>query len=281
MWALRAPPPLKRNSHTAMESLYQLLKDHASKGSTQMSKYGHREKLILSYILASSLLYLYPGSWFQEIWNSEKVFFPERPNQRELSILTMPYLAVDIQLPATVIKERPVWQYHSHPAIQALGIMLLEIATETKFSAFCGDIRFGEEPGARRNLEGLRALQVLNEWESEGRRDESKRISSALRSAIRSCLVLDPPGQLPTQQLVEEGPIRYYVLVCIVSPLAKALSAGYQVPLKYLQDHSMLERYLKSSNISYETCISEHQAQAPVKPLDAADRDGMCRIKQT
>lgn len=274
MWALRAIPTPNTVTHTEMDSLYKLLRDDASKSTTQLSRYSHQEKLILAYILATSLLYLYPGTWLQTVWNSKKVYFPSPPDHTGSSKITLPYLAVDMQTYPASSKPPPVWNYHPHPAIQALGIMLLELATETKFGAFCADLSIEKDSAAPSNLEGIRAVQILDQWESDGRRHDSKRIPSALRKAIRSCLVLDPAGQLPNYPLLEEGPIRYYVLMCIVSPLAETLSTGFRIPLEYLQDQIALEKFLNGSGNRIQRQLSEVEASSPLSPVDSHNKFG-------
>ncbi|KAI8298120.1 Subtilisin DY [Colletotrichum sp. SAR11_59] len=59
-----------------MESLQQLLEDGMS--ISRVSNYSDKEKLTLCYILANSMIFLYPGSWLRTAWNSNKVYFIRR-----------------------------------------------------------------------------------------------------------------------------------------------------------------------------------------------------------
>lgn len=248
MWALRST--LGSLAHPSMVSLHRLLKDDASTAVSQLSGYHSVDKLILSYILATSLLYLYPGTWLQSTWDSRKILFARTGGYSGQIDITSPYLAVQVEKVCAGSKPPPIWNYHLHPAVQALGIMLLELATETKFSAFCEDLKVEKIPKTSTNLQGLRAVQVLEEWEADGNHQDHKRIPSALRKAIRACLVLDSEA-VPNQSLLEEGPIRYYVLLRIVSPLAEALSTGFNIPLESLQrDNTLQTQNLESYNQS-------------------------------
>lgn len=220
-----------------MESLQQLLGDGVS--VSDFSKYTPKDKLILCYILANSMLFLYPGSWFQTAWSSDKIYFVRRFSNSTSPALTFPYLSIAFQ--QAQINPPDHMQYHSHPAILALGIIFLEIATNAKFT------RKSQEPTPweQFNSDGMQALQQLQELERQISRDRSKRISRALIKAIRSCLILEPPSNFPCKVLSEEGPIRQYILSCIIQPLASDLSDGYQVSLDKLQDDLMLEKGLE------------------------------------
>ncbi len=220
------------NHHTTMESLHQLLGDGIPICTP-------REKLILCYILANSMLSLYPGSWFQNDWSSTKIYFIRRANGSTSSLLTFPYLSVELQQTQKNQKaSHNHMQYHPHPAILALGIIFLEIATSAKF------VRRSLEPTQwkRYNNDGQQALQELGDWERNSVRDPAKRVSYALRNVIRSCLMLKPPANFPSKSLIEEGPIRHYILSCIVQPLASELRDGHKVCLETLHEALMPEK---------------------------------------
>ncbi|KAH7176810.1 peptidase S8/S53 domain-containing protein [Dactylonectria macrodidyma] len=217
------------NHHTSMESLYQLLGDDSR--TSQISKYTWRDQLLLCYSLANSMLYLYPGSWLQTAWSSNMVYFIRRMNDSTSTLLTFPYLAVDLRQQQTEPEDLDHMQYHAHPVILALGIMFLEIAT---------GVRFKRTPGLTSceqwNTDGPEAFQLLKDLEREGRQHRSKRIPTALRDAIRACLILKPPSDFPSKSLLEEGPIRHYILSCILHPLASELNTRHNISLEQLQD---------------------------------------------
>lgn len=236
-----------------MESLQQLLGDGVS--VSEFSNYTPKDKLILCYILANSMLLLYPGSWFQTAWSSDKIYFVRRFSNSTSPALMFPYLSVAFQ--QAQITPPNHMQYHSHPAILALGIIFLEIATNAKFT------RRSQEPTSweQFNSDGIQALQQLQELESQITRDSSKRISRALIKAIRSCLILEPPSNFPCKVLSEEGPIRQYILSCIIHPLASDLRDGYQVSLDKLHDELILDKHAEDLN----------QPAANKKSLSTAD----------
>lgn len=235
LWHFRPYLPEDTTNHqTVMESLSQLLGDGLA--ISDMNKYGPEEKLRLCYLLANSMLFFYPGSWFQAMWSSTKVYFVRRtntpsqtPSSALPSVLRSPYLSVELKRVAQQNSPPHRQQYHQHPAILALGIILLEIATGTRF------IRSQEaEEWKAVNSDGHKAKQMLQTWEKESEKDRSKRIPPALNQAIHSCLELKPPSNFPSLRLTQEGPIRQYILSCIVQPLAKELRDGYKIPLDKL-----------------------------------------------
>lgn len=219
-----------------MESLHQLLGDGFA--ISHISKYAPREQLILCYILANSMLYLYPSSWSHTAWSSNRVYFIRRVNSSTSPILAFPYLSVELQQARNGPKDPPHhMQCHSHPVILALGIIFLEIATGTRFR------RSQEQTSWQQcNGDNHQALQLLNDLEKQDRHNRTKRISSGLSKAIRSCLKLEPPPNFPSNQLSEEGPIRHYILSCIVHPLASELKDGHKVRLEELHDDLVPEK---------------------------------------
>lgn len=226
-----------------MASLHQLLGDGI--GISDMSKYTPREKLILCYLLASSMLFLYPGSWLQTAWSSTRVHFIRRVNSPTSSVLTFPYISVELQ-PAPKGHKPPQhhMQYHPHPVILALGIIFLEIATGVRFT------RRSREPTQWQqcNSDGQQALQQLQDLEKQSERDRSKRISPALKKAIRSCLMPKPPPDFLSKTLKEEGPIRHYILSCILQPLALELRDGHKVRLDQLHEALVPEKDAEKLN---------------------------------
>jgi hypothetical protein len=179
------------------------------------------------------MLFLYPGSWFQTAWSSNEVYFIRRVSSSTSSALTFPYLSVKLRQ-AQEARKTPLHpqQYHYHPVILALGIIFLEIAMGIRFT------RISCEPAQwkKYNSDGSEALKQLQALEEQSNHDRSKRISHALKKAIRSCLILEPPPDFPSKKLSEEGPIRHYILSCIIQPLASELRDGYKICLEELQD---------------------------------------------
>ncbi|KAF4889001.1 hypothetical protein CGCFRS4_v009546 [Colletotrichum fructicola] len=221
-----------------MESLQQLLEDGMS--MSRVSNYSDKEKLTLCYILANSMLFLYPGSWLRTAWNSTKVYFIRRSGVSALKPVTLafPYLSVemhDVQDATSTSTHYMHIQAHPHPSILALGIIFLEIATGSVFprsSQTTADLSWEQC-----NEDFLEAWKQMEKLEME-----RKYIPSALRKVIRACIDLKPPPNIPCSSLAEEGPIRQYILSCIILPLASELVDGYKIRLEEL--HTSLEKEL-------------------------------------
>lgn len=239
-WHLK-PKLLERiNYHSTMEPLQQLLGDGVE--ASYIAKCNPREQLILCYILANSMLYLYPSSWLQLEWCSSMVYFVRQSTSSTAPILTCPYVSVELQNGSKLKEPTHHMQYHTHPAILALGIIFLEIATGTRFK------RTREEsPWKQCNKDNGDAWRLFNVFEREDRHRGTKKLSSGLSKAIRACLKLEPPPNFPSNHLSDEGPIRHYILSCIVWPLAHELEQGYKVSLVDL--HKSLVADVESEDI--------------------------------
>lgn len=224
--------------HTTMASLKQLLGDGVA--ITRLNHYSPREKLILCYILANSMLFLYPGSWLHTTWDSNNLYFICRTGARTSKpvMLAFPYLSAHIQENEDVKSiPRDHMQCHAHPNILALGIVFLEIATGLVFER---SNHIKKHAWERCNEDFLNARKCM-----EGIEEGKTHVSSALREVIWACIDLKPPSHMPSNNLAEEGPIRQYVLSCIILPLALELRDGYKVDLEEL--NNSLETELKSS----------------------------------
>ncbi|KAK1977467.1 nucleoside phosphorylase domain-containing protein [Colletotrichum cereale] len=231
LWHLTPRLSEDADHHTSMKSLQQLLGDDVL--MAEISTYTPKEKLILCYILANSLLFFYPGTWLKSSWGSDKVYFLPQVNSSKPLILTMPYLSVDLHQAHTRQRSlRDHMQVHSHPVILDLGIIFLEIATGIKFVS--KSHHSVENEWEQCNSDVRQAWQQFQDLEKLSEYDSSKRISPTLRKVISSCIKLEPPPNFPCNSLSEEGPIRQYILSCIVQPLASELKDGHQVRLENL-----------------------------------------------
>ncbi|KAF1829667.1 hypothetical protein BDW02DRAFT_602366 [Decorospora gaudefroyi] len=230
------------NYHTTMESLQQLL-GHDLEIST-VSKCSLQEQLVLCYVLASSLLYLYPSSWLSTDWSCSMVHFVRRANCSSADMLNFPYVSVKLQdRSASQNTPDPYWQGHQHPAILALGIIFLEILTGRRFRR--------SEAGSlpqQRNENYAQAMKLLKRDQHQ----DARRLSPGLSKVIRACLKLEPPPSFPSNQLSEEGPIRHYILSCIVGPLAHELENGHKVSLKDLHTALLPEWEREDANMVKE-----------------------------
>lgn len=191
------------------------------------------------------------------------VYFVRRSNSSMSPVVTFPYVSVELQKSQIASTSKPYYmQCHSHPAILALGIIFLEIVTGARFKK-----TREPTPWQQCNKDNHQAVQLLRELERQGQRDLTKRISSSLSKAIRACLTLEPPPNFPTNQLTEEGPIRHYILSCIVHPLAHELQTGYNVCLKDLPNSLDPEKIRNSLDDDGLERIS-HRSTAVKKAID-------------
>ncbi|KAK4220893.1 hypothetical protein QBC38DRAFT_342994, partial [Podospora fimiseda] len=221
-----------------LESLQQLLSDGFSRQKFNLSAYGPQEQLTLCYVLANSIMYLYPGQWARPALGSDRIFFPARNTTSQVSNyssepdLTAPYLSVELGSESNSQELPDPTQCHLHPAILALGIVFLEIHTGQRFPR-------SRHPIAcqRYNEDNFNANELFRSLQQKGRqRNGGKRLSTGLKDAIQHCLKLEPPQACQTTSLylLDEGPIRYYILTSIVQPLAFELETAYGVSLKDL-----------------------------------------------
>jgi hypothetical protein len=90
----------------------------------------------------------------------------------------------------------------------------------------------------------------LTDLEQQKRNYEEKRISARLCEVIRACLQPELPSTFPTNDIRGEGPIRYYILTCIVGPLAFELEKLFGLNLEDL----------------HSTLLPENGADLPAKP---------------
>lgn len=217
-----------------MASLKQLLGDGVS--ITRLNHYSPKEKLVLCYILANSMLFLYPGSWLHTTWDSNNLYFICRTESRTSKPveLAFPYLSVGVQEIEDVTDiSIDHMQCHAHPNILALGIVFLEIATGSVFER---SNRTTEHAWQQCNENFLNARKYM-----KGIEERKTYISPALRQVIWACIDLKSPSHMPSNNLAEEGPIRQYLLSCIILPLALELRDGYEVDLEGLNNSLEVE----------------------------------------
>lgn len=238
LWHLRPRWTDNADHHTTMASLKQLLGD--SVAITQLNHYSPKEKLILCYILANSMLFLYPGSWLHKTWDSNKLYFMCRTGNRTSKPveLAFPYLSVGVhEIEDVECIPRDHMQCHPHPNILALGIVFLEIATGSVFER---SSHITEHTWEQCNEDFLNARKYMESIE-----ERKTYVSPALREVIWACIDLKSPSHMPSNNLAEEGPIRQYLLSCIILPLALELRDGYEVNLEGL--NNSLETELRNS----------------------------------
>ncbi|RSL48880.1 hypothetical protein CEP54_012688 [Fusarium duplospermum] len=278
-------PKLRENAvghYTTIQSLDSLVR--ADLSISEITRYSPREKLILCYTLANSMLFLYPGCWSRRPWTSAMVYLVRRRiGGSKSSSVTFPHVSVELQQSQSGQKlVRDHNQYHDHPPILYLGIILLEIATGTVFTR-----SDDAELHNRCNQDGRQALKQLDSFETQNRGNPFRRISPALGEAIRACLLLELPKNFPSQNLIEDGSIRQFILDCIVQPLATELKDGHKVflddfnnALSQDKDVDSLERYGIRSQASWPPRIehtqSDDAADQPYSPALEEQNPGVC-----
>lgn len=234
LWHLAPRWADNADHHTTMASLKQLLGDGVA--ITRLNHYSPKEKLVLCYILANSMLFLYPGSWLHTTWDSNKLYFICRTENRTSKPveLAFPYLSVGVQeIEDFTSISIDHMQCHAHPNILALGIVFLEIATGSVFER---SNRATEHAWQQCNENFLNARKYM-----KGIEERKTYISPALREVIWACIDLKSPSHMPSNNLAEEGPIRQYLLSCIILPLALELRDGYEVDLEGLNNSLEME----------------------------------------
>lgn len=258
-----------------MESLHQLLGDEEE--SSELEHHSPKERIILCYILANALLFLFPGPWLSTAWDSTKLYFNRHPRSPNVSTLAFPYLSTDIQKSGTSSADLPIHQLHYHPAVLGLGIMFLEIASGNRFTHAAE-----KEPCERINRDCLLARKRLKEYEKSCELDKSKQLFRSFPAIISSCLKLEAPSDLPTNQLWEVEPIRYYILRCVVRPLALELREGYKISLERLHENiggaPNLER-IDELGVQRQHSIDQQPPNQRVvtTPFETSTRRSICR----
>lgn len=246
-----------------MDSLDQLLGE--SRTSSRLSSCHLRDQILLCYNLANSMLYLYRGRWDHTPWSSKEVCFVRPSQDSHSSILASPYLSVKLKSIEDQESTPSFGQVHKHPVILRLGIILLEIATGVRFEE-----SHELEQRTRINRDNCKAFDIFEDIQEQGRKDPTKRLPSGLCKAIGACLELKPTPIITVAQLTgkEEGPIRQYILSCIVGPLASDLKS-FGIILEEPHDHS--SRGMHKENL-YESSAWTKAKQKTEPMMESSER---------
>ncbi|KAH9217062.1 peptidase S8/S53 domain-containing protein [Leptodontidium sp. 2 PMI_412] len=238
LWQLRVEP-CTNMPERKFNSLEDLLQDPKSNTGISISTYDGKQRLTLSYILATSLLHLHSSHWLRKTWQNENICFHVESLGGMLDI-SKPYLTAECT-PGPVGQDiEPLYNFHRYPNILGLGIMLLEIARGRKLmeEIETSELRDGRYMTSK--TDGLVALRVFEEWVKDSERTISKTIPLGLKSAIQACL---EPTRIPaTMPPPSEEQIRHYIFTYIVAPLGTALSETYSVPLENLHQEIISEK---------------------------------------
>ncbi|KAL7929060.1 subtilisin-like protein [Trichoderma chlorosporum] len=237
LWQLR--PDVDIHSHTQVKdyefrSLKELLERNQFSGSSSLSSVGKKDRLILSFILATSLLHLLEAPWLQAGLSNESICFL-MPNLWSSPDVTKPYLTASFASLSQRSEMENTIQAHPFPDILSLGILLLEIAR--------GELIDFEGAQNRCAATYIGTLECFEKW-----RD--------LRIAIQACIKPAEYGKSDIQKAPAKiFHIREYIFGCILFPLKESLSKKYDIELNTL--HTYIAKNNKS--IEADDFVDENQ----------------------
>ncbi|KLU85492.1 hypothetical protein MAPG_04515 [Magnaporthiopsis poae ATCC 64411] len=205
-----------------MKTLDHLLGDGTA--SPDIARYYPKERLLLCYALCKTCMDFYQGAWLRRLWRSDHIYLRQMAGHIFRWDLEMPFLPADLtELEPNSTPKATFYHYHKYPIILGLGIVLLEIATSTRFPT-------SQNPDQRKryNEDFDKAKDLFEELKFSKRRGGAKLLMSGLIDAIRACLEIEPPSDSPTNQLAEDEQVRQYVWTRIVRPLEETLANVWQ-----------------------------------------------------
>jgi hypothetical protein len=229
LYPLSVQRPANTIQRPTFKSLHDLLQKDRSIRATTMSTCKPSEKLILSFVLATSLLHLHSAPWLEKSWNNRNICFLVSSRNEAVPFLTRPYLTARCTPVTSILPQstQPWYHFHPYPSILALGIMLLEISRGIKIADERQDTELLDGIRVTASTDGLVALRVFEEWVNASERDVSAIIHSGLKSAIQACL---EPAKLPfANPPPSNEQIRQYLLTDVVVPLGNALSDAHLI----------------------------------------------------
>lgn len=197
----------------------------SSDRSLRDTTWSPKDRLILSFILATSLLHFFSGPRLGADLSSDSICFIRTSHGAKVNI-TRPYLTVSCA-PYPPPYSKPSKgrnQPHRFPDILALGILLLEI-----------------ERGVPIELDDFQdpcvvAIDELNKWTKSGPSTGRRTVPEGLYHAMNACI---RPSEYTLHRLDKTCPnlfeIRSFIFQRILYPLDQALSTAYEV-----QSHMLL-----------------------------------------
>lgn len=214
-----SPPQVRDNEFI---SLRDLLEPNRSNRESLLSSMEGKDRLILSFILATFLLHFYNGPWLQGSLDSDNVCFL-LCHRRISPDITKPYLTTSFSSMKRGALPGELNQPHLFPDILSLGILLLEIARGAP-------IHFEESQDRC-----VVALECMDKWATTYRIGRFRTIPEGLRRAISACI---DPKEFRDNMLdkisVGNFEIRKYIFERILHPLEDALSTAYEIQLNTL-----------------------------------------------
>ncbi|KAK2032675.1 subtilase [Colletotrichum zoysiae] len=259
LWQLHADvetnrlfPPQVRD--VEFMSLKDLLKPNRSNHRSLMSSIEGKDRLILAFVLATSLLHFFKGPWLEASLSSESICFLVS-RRRSSPDITKPYLTTSCSssprgaLPRGFDLNQP----HRFPDILSLGILLLEIARGAPL-----DIEESQD-------RCVVALECMDKWAKTCRTGRSSTIHDCLRRTILACI--DPREFMDVlhRRSVNAFEVRRYIFERILYPLDYALATTYEIKSNNLHDN--ISRANEASAMGY----FDHQDEDQLEKREAAD----------
>jgi len=212
-----------RKSKNALEMTGGLL-DHSLASLLRGQRtFKKKEKMILSVILANSLLHFCESPWLSREWNKEHIMFFSTPTGK--IHLQRPYLSTDFQAVATPLSDDEadeMFRIHPNPSILALGILLLEIELNTPIENKRTVEDLGESGEVTMNTNYFTASRLFQEDYSEDAYVNTKKAVDA----CLSCSFYEPETM---DANLDNAEFRQAVYESIVHPLEKDLYNAYEL----------------------------------------------------
>lgn len=248
LWHLKSDTKsIKDIRESKFLSLRDLIKRNKGDTGATFSTIEGKDRLILSYILAISLLHFYEGPWLQGNWSDETICFLINEQSRGPPNLTKPLLNASCTKFAST--SATLDQVHGYPSVLALGIILLEISLGTTMDLERGENEMQDGRHVTSKTDFLVALRLFDDWIEQSKRSISAAIPWGLKTAIEACLesskipyTISPPSS-------NQDHVLQYILRDIVIPLGTALSEAYEIPLEKLHEEISKEKQSDNSNL--------------------------------
>jgi hypothetical protein len=213
MWRLRPAAPKIRDLRKAVHiSLSDLIQN-----GYFLQRISQKDRFLLTYIIASSILSLYQGPWLDHAWTKDQIFFLSHAGDLTTLDLSKPLLSTKCIATDHRGNQPHPDNIHPEPRIAALGIVMLEIALGIAIES-----RRDDGP-LNSNTDLLNAYQLLDQMQHD-RNAIPKHVL-----AIKTCL---QPEDIFEEDFSNESK-QQSLHANIVGPLETILTA-YGIPTEDL-----------------------------------------------
>lgn len=209
------PPSPTQPSNKDFKSLKHLLPLGQSSDESSLSPPEARDRLVLSFVLTTSLLHFFGGPWLQTGFCSDSICF--LASNDSSPDITKPYLTTNCSASLEIgPPSNNLAQPHPLPDILSLGILLLEVA-----QGYIIKIPQGEE---RFNV----AWEHLEKWRSS-EAGVFRPMYDCLHGPISACITPRNLREYGLYENVNERKARKYIFEKILWPLETAFSNAYNI----------------------------------------------------